>query len=97
MAKKDKIKLYDVFDVSTGEWEQATTLGDVDKERLSFSECFEFYTAERDIARKLLTDRLIKAQKELIEDSKWEYGLSTYTRIVLSTLLYMYILHNTYV
>jgi len=70
MANKDKLKLYDVFDVSTGEWEEATTLKDADREKLTFSECFEFYTAERDIARRLLTDRLLEAQKELIEESK---------------------------
>tara|TARA_Y100000356_G_scaffold47539_2_gene37682 strand:- start:1358 stop:1570 length:213 start_codon:yes stop_codon:yes gene_type:complete len=70
MANNDKLKLYDVFDVSTGEWEEATTLEDADRQKLTFSECFEFYNAERDIARRLLTDRLLAAQKELIEESK---------------------------
>ena len=70
MAKKSKVKLYDVFDVTTGSWEDSTTLDEVERENLSFSEFFEYYTAERDIARKLLTDRLIKAQKNLIEESK---------------------------
>jgi len=70
MEKKDKVELYDIFDVTTGKWEEATTLDEVERDKLSFGECFEFYTAERDIARRLLTDRLIKAQKELIEESK---------------------------
>ena len=70
MANNDKLKLYDVFDVSTGGREEATTLEDADREKLTFSECFEFYNAERDIARRLLTDRLLAAQKELIEESK---------------------------
>ena len=59
---------YDVFDVDTGNWEDGTTLDEIEKEMLSFSEFYDYYRAERDIARKLLTDRLIKTQKKLIKE-----------------------------
>ena len=60
--------LYVVFDVYRGIWEDGTTLDEIEKEMLSFSEFYDYYRAERDIARKLLTDRLIKTQKKLIKE-----------------------------
>ena len=68
MHKDKKEILYDVFDVDTGNWEDGTTLDEIEKEMLSFSEFYDYYRAERDIARKLLTDRLIKTQKKLIKE-----------------------------
>ena len=68
MDKDKKEILYDVFDVDTGNWEDGTTLDEIEKEMLSFSEFYDYYRAERDIARKLLTDRLIKTQKKLIKE-----------------------------
>ena len=70
MAKKSKVIIYDIFDVDSGEWEDSVTLDEVDKDRLSYTECFEYYQAERAIARKLFTDMLKSSQKELIEESK---------------------------
>jgi len=70
MAKKSKVIIYDIFDVDSGEWEDSVTLDEVDKDRLSYIECFEYYQAERAIARKLFTDMLESSQKELIEESK---------------------------
>ena len=65
-----KVIIYDVLDIGTGEWEDAITLDEMEKERLSFSECYEYYTAERDIARKLFTELLIKSQNEMIKKIK---------------------------
>ena len=69
MPKKKKV-VYDVFDVDLGEWEESITLEEAEKEMLSFSECFEYYQAERAIARKLFSDMLRSSQKELIEEAE---------------------------
>ena len=68
MDKDKKGILYDVFNVDTGDWEDSTTLGEVEKEKLSFNESFDYYKAERDIARKLLVDSLIKTQRKIIKE-----------------------------
>ena len=68
MSNKKKVILYDVFDVDTCNWEDSVTLDDIDKERLSFSEQYDYYTSERDIARKLFKDLLKQAQEEVFKE-----------------------------
>lgn len=65
MDKKKKVLLYDVFDVNEGSWSDCVTLDEIEKELLSFSEFFDYYTAERDIARKLFKSMLKRSHNKI--------------------------------
>ena len=93
MSKKKKEVLYDVFDVESLSWDSSVTLDEEESRMLSFSEQYDYYTSERDIARKLFKDLLKESQKEYMkESSKWEYGLKyLYVYSTIESTLHVYI------
>jgi len=63
MSKEKKPSIYEVFDVSTGKFDEEA-LESLD----SFSEHYEYYNAERDIARKMMKDLLKKSRDKIIKE-----------------------------
>ena len=68
MSKEKKPSIYEVFDVSTGKFVDAITDEEALESLDSFSEHYEYYNAERDIARKMMKDLLKKSRDKIIKE-----------------------------
>ena len=66
MEKDKKEVEYDVFDLMTGRFEELEGF-EVEETFKTFAEHYEYYNAERDIARKIMIDMLCEAKKTVLE------------------------------
>ena len=66
MEKDKKEVEYDVFDLMTGRFEELEGF-EVEETFKTFAEHYEYYNAERDIARKIMIDMLDEAKKSVLE------------------------------